>query len=339
MGYVGNEPTSNFASVTKDSFSGDGSTTAFTLSKASTTNGVAVFVENVRQEPTTAHAVSGTTLTFTAAPVSASGNNIYVLHHNAPASTATHPAAQDLTAVNGTFTGDLTTNGTLEVNVDSGTQPSYWNSYLNVQNNASTSDSASITITSGTGGYAGLHFGDSANGRIGQVAYNNSDDSLIFTAGNSSRMTIDANGHITMPSQPAFLVTKNAAQSNIAESGLVTVTFETEIFDQNADFASNTFTAPVTGRYQLNATVRLQDLDVDAHYIYLYLVTSNRNYQSMVTLSSYDEDIEYLTLNIPVLADMDASDTAYVRLYLEGSGNVQVDVAQSESFFSGYLAC
>ena len=54
MAYVGNEPTSNFASVTKDAFSGDGSTVAFTLSKAATTNGVAVFVENVRQEPTIA---------------------------------------------------------------------------------------------------------------------------------------------------------------------------------------------------------------------------------------------------------------------------------------------
>ena len=54
MGYVGNEPTSNFASVTKDAFSSDGSTTAFTLSKESTTNGDAVFVENVRQETTTA---------------------------------------------------------------------------------------------------------------------------------------------------------------------------------------------------------------------------------------------------------------------------------------------
>jgi hypothetical protein len=107
MGYLGNEPTSNFASVTKDLFSGDGSTVAFTLSKASTTNGVAVFVENVRQEPTIAYAVSGTTLTFTAAPVTSSGNNIYVLHHNAPASTATHPAAQPLTATSGTFTGDL----------------------------------------------------------------------------------------------------------------------------------------------------------------------------------------------------------------------------------------
>jgi hypothetical protein len=111
MGYLGNEPTSNFASVTKDLFSGDGSTVAFTLSKASTTNGVAVFVENVRQEPTIAYAVSGTTLTFTAAPVSSSGNNIYVLHHNAVASTANHPAAQDLTAVKGTFTGTVDING------------------------------------------------------------------------------------------------------------------------------------------------------------------------------------------------------------------------------------
>ena len=107
MPYVGNEPTSNFVSVTKDLFSGDGSTVAFTISKASTTNGVAVFVENVRQEPTIAYAVSGTTLTFTAAPITSSGNNIYVLHHNAPASTANHPAAQALTATSGTFTSSV----------------------------------------------------------------------------------------------------------------------------------------------------------------------------------------------------------------------------------------
>ena len=126
MAYLG-ITTANFASVTKDTFSGDGSTTAFTLSKAATTNGVAVFVENVRQEPTTAYAVSGTTLTFTAAPVSASGNNIYVLHHNTPASTATHPSAQGLTATSGTFsagvsgttgtfTGTVTAGSTLDMN-------------------------------------------------------------------------------------------------------------------------------------------------------------------------------------------------------------------------------
>ena len=123
MPYVGNSPASNFASVTKDTFSGDGSTTAFTLSKAATTNGVAVFVENVRQEPTTAYAVSGTTLTFTAAPVSASGNNIYVLHHNAPASTATHPAAQDLTCAGFTSTGIDDNADATSITIDSSVPP------------------------------------------------------------------------------------------------------------------------------------------------------------------------------------------------------------------------
>ena len=119
MPYVGNQPAANFASVTKDTFSGNASTTAFTLSKAAKTNGVAVFVENVRQIPTTAYSVSGTTLTFTAAPPSGT-NNIYVLHHNAVASTATHPSAQDLTAANATLTGAVTVGGTSNLTITDG---------------------------------------------------------------------------------------------------------------------------------------------------------------------------------------------------------------------------
>ena len=112
MPYVGNSPAANFASVTKDTFSGNASTTAFTLSKPATTNGVAVYVENVRQIPTTAYSVSGTTLTFTGTPASGT-NNIYVMHHNTPVSTATHPAAQALTATSGTFSAGVSgTTGT-----------------------------------------------------------------------------------------------------------------------------------------------------------------------------------------------------------------------------------
>jgi hypothetical protein len=122
MVYIGNSSAANFSSVTKDTFSGNGSTTAFTLSKTATTNGVAVYVENVRQIPTTAYAVSGTTLTFTAAPVSGT-NNIYVMHHNTPVSTATHPASQDLTAVSGTFSAGITSTSitaTGDVSLDGG---------------------------------------------------------------------------------------------------------------------------------------------------------------------------------------------------------------------------
>ena len=119
MPYVGNQPAANFASVTKDTFSGNASTTAFTLSKAATTNGIAVFVENVRQIPTTAYSVSGTTLTFTGTTPSGT-NNVYVLHHNAVASTATHPSAQDLTAANATLTGAVTVGGTSNLTITDG---------------------------------------------------------------------------------------------------------------------------------------------------------------------------------------------------------------------------
>jgi prepilin-type processing-associated H-X9-DG protein len=122
MPYLGNTPSTSFATVVKDSFSGDGSTVAFTLSKVATTNSVSVFVENVRQEPTTAYAVSGTTLTFTAAPVTSSGNNIYVLHMN-PTTTTTHPSAQALTATSGTFSAGVSgTTGTFtsDVSIDGG---------------------------------------------------------------------------------------------------------------------------------------------------------------------------------------------------------------------------
>ena len=57
--------------ITQDSFTGDGSTTAFTMSKSVTSNQeqrIIVGVGNVLQNPANAFTVSGTTLTFTSAP-------------------------------------------------------------------------------------------------------------------------------------------------------------------------------------------------------------------------------------------------------------------------------
>jgi hypothetical protein len=104
--------------------------------------------------------------------------------------------------VNNAETMRIDTSGIVNIGTATGTQPSYFNSYLNVQNNASTSNHASITITAGSSGYAGLHFGDSDNGRIGQVAYNNSNNSLLFTANNSTRMTIDSSGNVGIAATP-----------------------------------------------------------------------------------------------------------------------------------------
>lgn len=65
-----------------DRFSGNGSTVAFTLSRAvNKATDIEVFVENVQQEPLTAYDAVGTTLTFTGAPPSGT-NNVYVVYRN-----------------------------------------------------------------------------------------------------------------------------------------------------------------------------------------------------------------------------------------------------------------
>lgn len=61
-------------------FSGNASTTAFTLTRQVVNpTDIDVFVENVRQEPTTAYNVDGLALTFTSAPGTGT-NNIYVIY-------------------------------------------------------------------------------------------------------------------------------------------------------------------------------------------------------------------------------------------------------------------
>ena len=83
MPYIGNPSAQRFISPRAASvFSGDGSTTAFTLEEAvATDEDILVSVDGVIQEPSVAYAVSNaTTLTFTAAPSSNSGNNIFVYY-------------------------------------------------------------------------------------------------------------------------------------------------------------------------------------------------------------------------------------------------------------------
>ena len=342
MPYVGNSPANNFASVTKDTFSGDGSTVAFTLSKAATTNGVAVFVENVRQEPTTAYAVSGTTLTFTAAPVSASGNNIYVLHHNAPASTATHPAAQDLTCAGFTSTGiddnadatSITIDSSENVGIKTTTPTNYYADDLVV----TAPDEGGITIVGGTTERNYLAFADGTSGDAryrGLISYDHNTDLLTLGAGGGGSVVLDGNGIMVNSTQPCFLVTITGTQSNMALATAVTVVANSEIIDKNGDFSSNTFTAPVTGTYFFNVFASLKGVPLDARYINLFITGSNRNHQIYLQdPAGYDSDPEFENASGSAILDMDANDTASLTFY-QPDGNQSTDIA--ELMFSGFL--
>jgi len=314
MPYLGNPAQQRFSSPRAASvYSGDGSTVAFTLEEVvSTDEDILVSVDGVIQEPSVAYAVSsGTTLTFTAAPSTNSGNNIFVYYIARTFGSVSMPDGQNVNAANGTFSGTLGVTG-------------------------------ETTLATH------LNLGDSDRIKLGAGSdlqlYHDGTDSYITNATNSLKidsnaglsLKIDGFGHITKPLQPAFLAIPSSAQDNIAVGTAVTVVFGTEIFDQNSDFASNTFTAPETGKYHLDAMARVQAIDSASSYYFLQITTSNRVYQHIVD-PDYGQDNDYYTFNVNVLADMDANDTAYVIIQ-QGSGTAQSDL-QTKTHFSGYLAC
>ena len=114
MPYVGAPVLGTFGTGTKDRFSGNNSSTAFTMSRSvGNANDIDVFVENVRQEPTIAYSVSGTTLTFTEAPPTGT-NNVYVIHQHQALGTGVLPP-QDLGSTDYIFGDDISFNSDASV--------------------------------------------------------------------------------------------------------------------------------------------------------------------------------------------------------------------------------
>jgi len=80
MAFIGNTNTTQAFTPAVDFFSGNASTTAFTLSRpVASVAQVQAVISNVPQAPGTAFTVSGNTITFTSAPPSGT-NNIYVYY-------------------------------------------------------------------------------------------------------------------------------------------------------------------------------------------------------------------------------------------------------------------
>ena len=120
MSYIGNAPIS--AAFLTDTFSGTGSQTAYTMTVApANTSSIIVAITGVLQDPST-YSVSGTTLTFSAAPPSGT-SNISVRYLGIPASGVTTTAYRTVT------------NFTATAGQTSFSVPSYTVGYIDVYRN------------------------------------------------------------------------------------------------------------------------------------------------------------------------------------------------------------
>ena len=267
MSYIGAQPTT--AAFVTDTFSANGSGTVFTLSVApANTNSILVAVSGVLQDPST-YSVSGTTLTFSAAPPAGTGN-ISVRFLGIPASGVVNTAYRTQTEF--TATAGQTTFSV----------PSYTVGFIDVYRNGALLGSADFTATNGTTVVLAnpassgdlvetiSFFVSSVLNAIPAVA-NAVTDSYI----NSGAVTQAKFGTNVVGNGPAFGARASGNQS-ITTGTWTKINLTNEQFDTNNNFASSRFTPTVAGYYQINGATRINGTSMTLLGVAIYFNGTER---------------------------------------------------------------
>ena len=153
----------------------------------------------------------------------------------------------------------------------------------------------------------------------------------IFTNGNEA-INVDSAGIVTKPLQPC-VIAKGASQLNVTGNGTTyTVVYSTEVVDRNNNFdGTSTFTAPVTGVYSISGMVALNNVG-SATQILVKVVTSNETYDVINLDAASIAASGNIRIPYSIMADMDASDTAYITVFLTGTGADTADIPANNSF-------
>jgi hypothetical protein len=324
MPYVGNQPTS--VAFLTDTFNGTGSATAFTLSAApATTSSILVAVSGVLQDPST-YSVSGTTLTFSAAPPSGTGN-ISVRFLGIPASgvvTTAYRTQTEFTATAGQTTFSV---------------PSYTVGYIDVYRNGVLLGSADFTATNGT--TVVLAAGASAGDLVETVSfYVSSVVNAIPAVAGAVNDTYLNTGAVTQTklatgvagTGPAFRARPSTTQS-VTSATYTKVTLGTEVFDTNNNFASSRFTPTVAGYYFISGAL-YSSFSSSASYVWILI------YKNGVAEVSGNLNVPVTTIDgigvVNGLVYLNGS-TDYVEMYCYLAGTSPT-ISNAHTEFSGFLA-
>lgn len=272
MPYLGPAPSGTFGTSAKDRFSGDGSTTAFTMTQSpGSVNKIDVFVDNVRQEPTEAYTVGGTTLTFTAAPDSGT-NNIYVVHRTETQSLVP-PDDIDLSPSSVDATGDIT------------------GSTLNADGDTSAGDNAAIGYTAaegliltGQGSTSDVTIKNDADATVASIATGTTvltiNDDVNVVGRSSGTVTTDNDGNFDLSVSNNFICTP---------SGDFTLTFSNPTAGQSGNVSlinSGGHTVSAHASVAINATILTALATAGTYHLAYYCSAASGNNTILVSASS-----------------------------------------------------
>jgi len=137
---------------------------------------------------------------------------------------------------------------------------------------------------------------------------------------------------------PAFMVTKSSPQT-INNNTITKLTFNTETFDTNNNFASDRFTPTVAGYYQINLNISVSGLTTDRVY-----AMQPRIYKNGSPYVLYEQNFQVKAdqwgISITALVSCNGS-TDYIEAYFyqnNGSaGTLNIEGTATTTQFSGSL--
>ena len=305
MAFIGTplDTRNTFQSLVGKRFSGDGSTTAFTLDVApSSTLDIEVFVGNVRQDPNSAYTLSGTTLSFTGAPPSGT-NNIYVVHQAKSVGTIDVPAL-------GVSTASIQADAITEAKI---------------ADDAVESEHLNNNVISGQTELAATPA--------------DTDEFLISDAGTIKRLDFS---HIkSVAGTNAFLAFANGSTS-VSDNTETKVAFDEEKYDVDSAYDHSTnyrFVAPADGKYFFYFQVYSNGQDNEQLRDTYGQFRVNGTAQSQ-TRELQNNNPSYLRMvNASAVLDLSASDYVEVYILVESVNNTQRydgDTSQLRTYFGGF---
>lgn len=160
---------------------------------------------------------------------------------------------------------------------------------------------------------------------------------MTYATGSTSRTHTFTGGRVNSNAvQPGFLA-RNTADDTGATNDAV-IDFDAEVFDTGAVFATDTFTAPVTGRYWLAASVMIANASGGAVDVGAFVRTSGASGGYWIGYESGVPNGAQRLFSGGVVVDMDAGHTATVRLYTTAAVTVRGDgTGMAFTYFSGRL--
>ena len=354
MAYIGRDV--QYGTLEKQDLVADGSQTVFTLNYGvATAASLLVSVGGVIQEPDTAYTVSGTQLTFTAAPDA--NDNIYVVFLGKELMDMTKKEIYFQTATgDGSNVNPITLTNSAE---NAHELMVMLNGVTQVPETDYTVDGTTLTFTTAPANGVNVlvyHLGYSvalspasqlpAAGTTGNVLTSDGTNwssqavpaggvNGITTSAAGTAITLNADNSVNMSNQPYFLA-KMSTLVTLPSDGWTDLPFDTLVDSQGTGYNTGTgvYTAPVTGKYLFTGCLEW-DIYTGCQHAHLHLDTSNQVYQ-LFRVQPNQANMHRWSISWGMSVHMDAGDTAKMKVYVQNaSGNKWV--YNGQTFWTGQL--